>query len=310
MLSSQKQLKRLSHSGTGLYEPTEAEARRMKQIILSIYKDIARVCRENGLTLILGGGSALGAVRHKGYIPWDDDMDAMLSRADFEEFKRIFADKMPDKYALQVPNAPGCVSASLYMKVVLRGTELRELQRLRAPGERGLWVDIFPIDYAPNCALMRRAKGFMVSALAYLAVSNYLRAFTSPELKAFMCQTRSGMYNYRLRMLLGFLTGFMPYTRMYDAFDKFCRCRRETRYVTVPTGIRHYMGEMHLASEYFPPSEGEFEGERVLLPKDVHGYLKKLYGDYMTPPPPEARERHFYVSMDLGKYASEGYDEG
>ena len=86
--------------------------------------------------------------------------------------------------------------------------------------------------------------------------------------------------------------------------------KKNTGWITVPTGIRHYAGEAHRASAYFPPSEWKFEGEMVLLPGDAHEYLSQLYGpDYMTPPPEGRRERHYYVALDLGAYGNEADDE-
>ena len=89
MLSSRKQLNDLSFASDKLYAPTERENARMKELLLMIYKDVFAVCEENNLTLFLGGGSALGQVRHGGFIPWDDDMDLMMIREDYEAFKKI-----------------------------------------------------------------------------------------------------------------------------------------------------------------------------------------------------------------------------
>lgn len=75
MISSRKAMAASEANAKGLYEPAADEMARMKRVMLRMYRDVARVCRENGLMLLLGGGSALGAVRHGGYIPWDDDLD-------------------------------------------------------------------------------------------------------------------------------------------------------------------------------------------------------------------------------------------
>lgn len=175
MLSSQKALKELTSRNTrGLFEPTSEQAAQQKRLLLMIFRDVSRVCEKYGFTLLLGGGSALGAVRHGGFIPWDDDVDLMLPRADYETFKSVFDRELGEKYAMQVPNAPGHEITNLYMKIILRGTKRLEIQKIGAPGEHGLWVDVFPIEFAPKNAVIRRAKGFFVNALAYLAVSNYL----------------------------------------------------------------------------------------------------------------------------------------
>lgn len=302
MLSSQKQLKNLSYGSDKLYAPTDKELKRMKELILMIYKDVFDVCEKNGLTLFLGGGSALGAVRHGGFIPWDDDMDLMMMRRDYEVFKEIFDQTLSDKYILQVPGAQGKTAANLFMKVILKGTKCLELVQANAPGGHGLWIDIFPIEYAPENKLLRRVKGFFTDALAYTCVSNYMRRFESHEMRAYAMGSRGARINRLIRRTLGFLTLPVPYRKMYDFFDRFSRGRKETGYLTIPTGIRHYMGELHALDAFFPPKETTFEGEKGYLPGNTHEYLHQLYGDYMTPPPENKRERHLYVALDFGAY--------
>lgn len=139
MISSQKALKGLTaRAADGLFEPSPEQAADMRRILMMIYKDIWDVCEKHGLNLILGGGSALGAVRHGGMIPWDDDIDLMLTRAEYEVFKQIFDRELGHKYIMQVPNCPDHVISNLYMKIILRGTERLEIQKIGAPGAHGL----------------------------------------------------------------------------------------------------------------------------------------------------------------------------
>ena len=302
MLSSQKQLKNLSYGSDKLYAPTDKELKKLKKLILMIYKDVFSVCEENGLTLFLGGGSALGAVRHGGFIPWDDDMDLMMMRSDYEAFKEIFDRTLSDKYILQVPGARGKTATNLFMKVILKGTKCTELVQANAPGEHGIWVDIFPIEYAPENKLLRRVKGFFTDALAYACVSNYMRRFESDEMRAYAMGSKGAKINRLIRRALGFVTSPIPYQRMYDFFDRISRGRKETGFITIPTGIRHYMGELHALNAFHPPKETAFEGVKGYLPGNTHEYLHQLYGDYMTPPPEDRRERHLYVALDFGAY--------
>ena len=302
MLSSRKQLNRLSFNSDKLYAPTECEIRRMKELLLMIYKDVFSVCEENGLILFLGGGSALGAVRHGGFIPWDDDMDLMMPRKDYETFKRIFDKTLSEKYIMQVPGAKGKTATNLFMKVILKGTRCLELVQANAPGEHGLWIDIFPVEYAPENRILRRVKGFLTDTLAYVCVSNYMRRFESREMRAFASGSAGAKVNRFIRRTLGLMTAFIPCERMYGFFDRFSRGRKETGWITIPTGIRHYMGELHAKDAFFPPRETTFEGVKGYLPNNTHEYLTQLYGDYMTPPPENKRERHLYVALDFGCY--------
>ena len=308
MLSSRKQLNDLSFASDKLYAPTERENARMKELLLMIYKDVFAVCEENNLTLFLGGGSALGQVRHGGFIPWDDDMDLMMIREDYEAFKKIFDRTLSSKYILQVPGAEGKTATNLFMKVILKGTKCVELVQANAPGEHGLWIDIFPMEYAPDHRILRRIKGFLTDALAYVCVSNYMRRFESDEMRAYAMGSAGAKINRLIRKTLGFMTAFLPYQKIYDFFDRFSRGKRETNYITIPTGIRHYMGELHKKDVFFPAKEAYFEGEKAYLPNNTHEYLHKLYGDYMTPPPENKRERHLYVDLDFGAYREKTHE--
>ena len=166
------------------------------------------------------------------------------------------------------------------------------------------------LDIAGVLQAARAVRGFFIDALNYLAVSNYLRTFDSAALREYVSAAPAAKRNYRLRMALGALTAFLPYRALYNLFDRAAQMKKNTGWITVPTGIRHYAGEAHRASAYFPPSEWKFEGEMVLLPGDAHEYLSQLYGpDYMTPPPEGRRERHYYVALDLGAYGNEADDE-
>lgn len=83
-------LNEVANNDNLFYELSEEERIELRLCLLSIYNDISQICVKYGLTLMLGGGSALGAVRHKGFIPWDDDMDLMMPRKDFEVLKSVF----------------------------------------------------------------------------------------------------------------------------------------------------------------------------------------------------------------------------
>ena len=84
MKSDTQMLNELAAQSEYLHVLTEEESKDLKQMLLIMYKDIAKLCDENNITFMLGGGSCLGAIRHKGYIPWDDDLDLMMFRRDYE----------------------------------------------------------------------------------------------------------------------------------------------------------------------------------------------------------------------------------
>ena len=94
-------------------ESSPEDIRLAQQEIFGIYQDVKRVCDEEGLRLILSGGSCLGAVRHGGFIPWDDDMDTVMPREDYERLKELFDSRLGDRYIMQVPGKKGSVPSNL-----------------------------------------------------------------------------------------------------------------------------------------------------------------------------------------------------
>ena len=280
----------------GLYtgEMTQEEISEAQRLIFEIFSDVKQLCETQGLTLMLGGGSCLGAVRSRGFIPWDDDMDCIMPRADYEKLKLIFDSALGDKYVLQVPRVKGHRASNLFMKIIRRdGPEHVQPSHAGDPGEKGLWLDIVPMDFAPENAFKRVFKGLWCDFIAYVAVSRYLLKCRSAVYAAYMKRTPRGRLEYYFRNVLGFLASFMSYEGWYDYFDSVCRGKCETRLVTFASGTGHYLGECMPLDTFLPAGVGEFEGAQVLLPRKAHNYLRRHYGaDYMTPPKSEHRKAH------------------
>ena len=290
-------------AGALFYELSGEEIKAAQAEILEIYKDVRRLCDENGLILLLSGGSCLGAVRHHGFIPWDDDMDCVMPRKDYERLKLIFDSALGDKYALQVPNCPGHVASNTFMKIVSRRpSPYVQATQYNDPGQKGLWLDILPMDHAPESPYRRFFKGLYLDALNYIGVSNYLYRFNNPVYQAYCRQSRKRRAEYCLRNVLGFLSSFKPYEWWYELFDRESAREPASKLITYAAGIRHYRGETLPMETVLPPGEGEFEGESVSLPRQAHSYLRNMYGaDYMTLPPAEKRKGHTVVRRKVGE---------
>ena len=133
------------------YELTDKERDALKKCLLSIYIDVKSVCDKYGLTLMLGGGSVLGAVRHKGFIPWDDDMDISMKREDYEKFLKIAPGEFPKDYTiLNYRNQQeywDVMSRVLNAEFVCLDPEFLD-QYHNCPYASG--VDIFTLDYGPR----------------------------------------------------------------------------------------------------------------------------------------------------------------
>ncbi|KAA3143264.1 LicD family protein [Alistipes indistinctus] len=299
MLETRSEMNRLAGQAEILHRMDEATRKKLQHELVGMYMDIQSVCRQHQLTVMLAGGSALGAARHSGFIPWDDDLDLMMPRKDYDLFLKIFGPSLSQKYILTSPNTL-THSKNLFAKIYKKGTEFLELQDIGTPFPHGIFVDIFPIENVPENKVVRIIKGLLADIISYVTVSVFYFRYGNRFFKEYMSANRRAKWNYRLRITIGFMFSFVSHRQWCNFFDSFVRSSHPGRYVTIPTGRKHYRGEIIERAKLFPPVHADFECHQVKVPRDNDAYLKNLYGDYMKIPPVEHREQHYIVRIDLG----------
>ena len=263
------------------------ELRRLQLLLLEMYLDVQQACEDRGLTCMLLGGSTLGAVRHKGFIPWDDDLDLAMPRDDYERFKEIFKDKLGDKYILNAPNYEGRPT-NRFPKILKRGTTFVEIG-VPEDDRACVKIDIFVLDNVPDNRLMRMIKGLHCTALMF--AGGHVLDYENARITGAPTTGRER---------IGRLLAFRSDEKWFDRFDKVCRCRNNrSKEIGIPSGRKHYFGEILPREVYLPVSEGEFEGHRVTLPGNTDPYLRNLYGNYMEIPPEEKREKHYIEKIEF-----------
>lgn len=287
-----------SSKGAKLHPLNDEESKALKGLLLEMYQDIIRFCDEHHIVIMLGGGSVLGSVRHNGFIPWDDDLDLMMSRADYIKFAESFEKYMGDKYELFIPDGKHKIT-NLFMKISRKGTLEEDIFTAGSPVKTGVSIDVFPMEYAPKNVVVRRIKGLFSNVFAYTAVSVYMFQNRSEEMKLAYSGTWKARTNYNIRLCLGALCSFRSYEKWYLSFDRFVQTKEDSGIYTIPTGRRHYDGEVQPTEVFFPPREAEFEGQKAYVPRQVELYLERLYGNYMELPPEEEREKHFYTKIQF-----------
>ena len=288
----------LLNGGEELIKLDDVVSAQLKNKLLEICDDIFSYCEENSLCCMLGGGSALGAVRHKGFIPWDDDMDLNMPREDYDRFALGFEKAMGDKYTLFVPDGKH-KATNLFMKVSLNGTVLEDIYSFGSGIKTGITVDIFPIENVPENNLKRKIKAVSSDIFAYSAVSAYMFQCKNNVMKDVYSKSKASRINYKFRMLVGALLSFRNYQKWYACFDSFSKASKSGALCTIPTGRKHYSGEMVNKMVFYPTKKMRFENKEYFVPNEVDTYLYNLYGDYMQLPPESQRERHAYISLDF-----------
>lgn len=282
-----------------LHEMTDAERHGVQQRLLEMYADIRSVCKQHNLTIVLGGGSCLGAIRHKGIIPWDDDLDLNMPRKDYNRLLELLKQNvLGDKYEYRYPDGK-MYSTSAFLKIYLRGTIFESALGETTQYPKGLFVDIFPIEGVPNFKPWRIIKGLIANSLRLIGNCVYESQYDMKTLKQMMVDYPELLSFIRKRRLIGKLFSFLDSRTWMCLFDRLVADERVTPLVTVPTGRNLYHGEIIESSKLFPAIEVPFENITADVYHDYHAYLTMMYGDYMKIPPVEKRERHFIKNIKL-----------
>ncbi len=297
-MRSFKQLLNSLSQDPSLRQLTDDESVLLRRILLESYQDLDACCQKHGLTMMLIGGTALGAVRHHGFIPWDDDLDVAMPRKDFEQLKQIFDQELGEKYVLSSPNYKGN-ARNRFPMMMRKNTSLVEIGGNPDDGNSMIKIDIFIIDNVPASPIVKYMKGLRCTVL--MLAASYADCYENDDefIRAYMCKTPDGARVYKRRVMLGRFLSFRRLQDWYNTVDRAFQYNQETGLMGIPSGRGHYFGEILPREAFLPASEGVFEGLTVKLPANPDAYLTNLYGpDYMTPPPVEKRERHFI--LDIG----------
>ena len=279
---------------------TKEESTALRKCQLDIYDNLSSLCEKNNLCLMLIGGSCLGAVRHKGFIPWDDDLDVAMPRPDYEQLINLLKEgKMGNDFDFSCP-ASERDSPILWLQIYKKGTHLVGIEGVYPGNPSGCYIDVFPIDGVPRNNFHRKFKGYIANGIRLIA-NMVVDANVSKTSTIDLLYNNSKYLKLVLvtRRLLGSVFSIINHKRWINWYDSYVRNSNMTNWVGIPTGRGLYYGESHPSNVFFPLREGSFEGRKILLPANPDAYLKRLYHNYMELPPEDKRESHFIVDIKL-----------
>jgi len=248
-------------------------------------------CEENGLRYYVIGGTMLGAIRHNGFIPWDDDIDIAMPRKDYVAFLEKYSNGLQHPYAVEYPNNDNKDYPYLYSKIYDTRTLLIENKRHLV--KRGVFIDVFPLDG--------------IGETYESAIANYARIYRKIHLHDMsVCAFSTNRKWYKnLSIILGRLMSPLFFTERYlnNKITNLC-CQKdfdESQYVGNLVGNWGYREIM--PREFFGmPTKYQFENITVYGVEKPHEYLIALYNDYMKLPPETKRiSHHDYFELNLNK---------
>ena len=247
-----------------------------RKIMLSILKDIAQFCDTNDIKYFLSSGTLIGAIRHQGYIPWDDDIDIEMPRPDYDRFIELY--KANGNYAICTPSEPGSffVYTKVYDKRTLKIESGIDYTRFKP---LGIDVDIFPIDGQPPAhqnVLFRKQVDRRVT---------YFSFFTSC-----ICAAENKKFKSRIKIFVSRLIGKAFF---YNLYAKSARSYDFNSYSMVGfiSPYSKYLNR-HRKEVFQDRVKVPFEDGEYWAPIGYDEYLQNLYGDYMQLPPLEQQQTH------------------
>ncbi len=276
---------------------TPEELRLLWKREMAIYQEIAGICERHGLRYFAACGTVLGAVRHGGFIPWDDDMDVAMPRKDYEAFLKVAPLELrEDLEILGIGLTAGYVIP--FAKVSDRNSTFIEETDQQLKYHSGIFVDIFPMDEAAPTHRQekRHRRGCWFWGRAGV-LAEYGQVKMPEGLKGFKRGAAEAACRgvHALMKLFGISTlwcyrHFLKEARRYEKEEP----ERIAGYADVSVE-----STIHQAKNLFPTAPARFEDITVRIPRDPDIYLKNLYGDYMVLPPPDRRINHFPAVLDF-----------
>ncbi len=263
--------------------------RKLQLAELEILKNVVEICKQNNITYYISGGTFLGAVRHKGFIPWDDDVDVAMPRTDYERFIKILKDN-PDYTNYKVSEYSD-MSESVHYQLKITDPSIK-VSAKSGKNEQvwSAWIDVFPLDGMPSNPVVSKIHQFRLL---------YLRAmlkFTCFDDQVNLKDKKRPLIE-KILIWIGLHTNFGKNgssIKYLDKIDKVLKKYPETSSKVYVNFMGSYKFKSIIDKEkiYAEGALYDFEGIKLNAPKDYDKYLTQIYGNYMQIPKKDEQNKH------------------
>jgi licD family protein len=271
----------------------------LQKVNLYILQEIDRICKKYKINYTLDSGTLLGAIRHGGFIPWDDDADIAMTRSNFEAFRRIVKRELSDKLEFIMPNEfkNGKVFYDFTPRIIYKPSARHKKNDKKDPYEgklNHLWVDIFIIDKLPKSKLLQRLTLFS-QKLIYLFSMGHRKKLDLKKYKGSMKIAVS------VFSIIGKIISMKYLFRLQDRLSKLFYKSRKSSTLYYSNYQPDYIDIKVNKDWYEKYLNIKFEDTVLSIIDEYDSVLQLVYGDYMTPPP-KADRIPTHGSMEIEVY--------
>lgn len=259
---------------------------------LEILQDINDICEKEKIKYSLAYGTLLGSIRHEGFIPWDDDIDIIMLREDFNRFKKIIQNNHNEKYFVQDYKSEKNYTNS-YPKLRMNDTVLLEKSTMNLDIHHGVFVDIFVADYLPTNKIL-----ILIQKIVLPIISHIIRAFNLDHVKSARC------FSHKIiKGMLLILNKIIPNTILHKIHNSIATIGNKNKSDEVCVMVSeecNFMKRNSMPRRYFDELvKYKFEDSEFYGIKEYDTILTKLYGNYMELPPENKRVAHSFIKIRI-----------
>ncbi|OPZ22520.1 MAG: LicD family protein [Firmicutes bacterium ADurb.BinA205] len=271
----------------------EYELRDLQTVLLYISKEIKRVCESNGIKYTMIGGTLIGAVRHKGFIPWDDDMDFVMTRDNYDKFVKCCKTQLGSEFELQDWKTDPHFGFG-FCKILMKNTEVVEKGKENMQCKKNAFVDVIPFDRLPANKLSQYKQDYLIRLYRNLVLfksdKNIIEAFP-PKMR---------MKRKATALLFIFMSRKTAIRKLEDQLRLYNNNKKAD--YTSMLGSYGYQKEITSRKLFDEYVQLPFEDTEFMAIKNYDVYLSQVFGDYMQLPPEEKRVNHGMSKVDFGDF--------